>query len=127
MGSMLTLLRICKYPPPPLLMDIIPYFFVNLSPNFHRKTGVLILDGPPYKEYRKYLRGVQAVSTPYETFTASELKQRYPGALQFDDNVKGMLELDAGLLRADKALKSLQVGPIFFSFPFRLGWMRGKS
>ena len=56
-----------------------------------------------------FVGGVQASKRRHELYNGAELNRKFSGAVKYDGNAKGMIELDAGLLKADKALKCFQV------------------
>ena len=51
---------------------------------------------------------VYATGIPHEKLSSRQFCQRYPG-VRYDANYKGTLEIPAGTLKADKALRCYQV------------------
>ncbi len=67
-------------------------------------------EGPHCPTLADYKKGVESVKKPYTLYTASEICKKFPpGAVNYGKNCKGMIEHEAGLLRADKGLRAFQV------------------
>ncbi|XP_072033492.1 peroxisomal sarcosine oxidase-like [Amphiura filiformis] len=77
--------------------------------NIFKNTGLLVVeDQAPHKSYTQHLNAVKAVRKPHAVYTGSEINDKYAGAVHYEKSYKGMVELGAGLLKADKALRSFQ-------------------
>ncbi|XP_072041917.1 peroxisomal sarcosine oxidase-like [Amphiura filiformis] len=73
----------------------------------YSKTGVFQLEEPPYEDYNNHLKCLKSINKPYRLYSGKEINQEFPG-VRFEDHYKGMLELDGGVLMANKCLQSYQ-------------------
>ena len=83
------------------------HFCYKIMNNF-RNIGMLTVEQEPGKEIKEIKSSLDAAGESYEVLSSQELKKRYP-ELSFPSHYTGLLEHSAGILRADKCLKVLQV------------------
>ena len=59
---------------------------------------------------QSYISSFRECGVPHEVFTGREANRRYPDQLKLPDSYKCVYEYDAGILRANRAVTTLQVG-----------------
>ncbi|XP_077995829.1 peroxisomal sarcosine oxidase-like isoform X3 [Glandiceps talaboti] len=79
----------------------------ELSIKLITETPILSVCSPPYDVLAKKIDVLQKAGLPCETLSHQEIMNRFPG-MTFGSDFKGVLEKRAGVIRADKALASLQ-------------------
>jgi len=72
------------------------------------KTGLLVVDKSGSSELQDVVRSLKSVGVEYETLSAHSLRTKYP-CLSFDDSFSAVFDPTAGILRADKCLRAMQV------------------
>ena len=75
-----------------------------------RKTGILVFGEASSEPVQQYIDTVRECGVPHEVFTGREANRRYPDQLKLPDSYKCVYEYEAGILRANKAVTTLQVG-----------------
>lgn len=73
-----------------------------------RNVGLLSVEEAPGDKSKEVIESLIAAGETFEVLSNEQLKDRYPG-LNFSSNYSGVLERSAGILRADKCLRVLQV------------------
>lgn len=71
----------------------------------YRKTGVFQLEPPPYRDYTCHVASLDSIGKPYKLYSGKELNRDFEG-VRYDDDYRGMLELDGGVLMANRCLQS---------------------
>ena len=74
-----------------------------------RKTGLLVFGDANNKHVHQYIDTVQKCGVSHDVFTGSETNRRYPDQLKLPDSYTCVYDHDAGILRASKAVTTLQV------------------
>lgn len=79
---------------------------------------MLVIDKPPFKNLEAVKATNMALGVDFEVLSPEELHKRYPGILNIPRDHKAILETNAGLIKADKALECLRVryASIFWIF-----------
>ena len=95
----------------------------TLTVSFCRKTGILVFGEAGSKPVQQYIDTVRECGVSHEVFTGREANRRYPDQLKLPDSYKCVYEHDAGILRASKAVTTLQVAvtayaPVLFAVLF---------
>ena len=63
----------------------------------------------PDPEFQCYLDSMKECGVPYVIYTASEANKKYSNQLKLPESFSCVIEHDGGILKADKALATLQV------------------
>ncbi|PIK60023.1 hypothetical protein BSL78_03021 [Apostichopus japonicus] len=77
--------------------------------NLYQKLGMLVIDKPPFKNLEAVKATNMALGVDFEVLSPDELHKRYPGILNIPRDHKAILETNAGLIKADKALECLRI------------------
>ena len=78
-----------------------------------RNVGMLTVEKAPGEELQKFVKSLVAAGETFQVLSNKKLKETFP-ELSFLPHFSGVLEHSAGILRADKCLKVLQVEGIFY-------------
>ncbi|XP_071485319.1 peroxisomal sarcosine oxidase-like [Diadema antillarum] len=73
----------------------------------YRKTGMLVLSGPEREIYDRRLEETKNAGKPVEEIGHEERQRRYP-AFRHKDDTLTFIDVEAGILRANKALQCFQ-------------------
>ena len=76
--------------------------------NNFRTVGLLTVEGSSGENLREVRESLDAAGASYDILSNQSLKQRFP-ELSFLPHYKALLEHSAGILKADKCLRVLQV------------------
>ena len=76
--------------------------------NNFRTVGLLTVEGSSGENLREVRESLDAAGASYDILSNQTLKQRFP-ELSFPPHYKALLEHSAGILKADKCLRVLQV------------------
>ena len=76
--------------------------------NNFRNIGLLTVEQEPGEGIKSIISSLDAAGESYEVLSSQKLKKRFP-ELSFPSHYTGLLEHSAGILKADKCLKLLQV------------------
>lgn len=79
----------------------------NMLNNF-RNIGMLTVEQEPAKGIKEIIGSLDAAGESYEVLPSQKLKKIFP-ELSFPSHYTGLLEHSAGILKADKCLRVLQV------------------
>ena len=93
-----------------------PYFFSATV----RKTGLLVFGDANNKYVHQYIDTVQKCGVSHDVFTGSEANRRYPDQLKLPDSYNCVYEPHAGVLRANRAVITLQVKPSLSSYMYMI-------
>ena len=74
-----------------------------------RKTGILVFGEADSKPVCQYIDTVRECGVSHEVFAGREANRRYPDQLKLPDSYTCVYEYNAGILRASKAVNTLQV------------------
>ena len=66
------------------------------------------LEPPPYRDYTCHVASLDSIGKPYKLYSGKELNRDFEG-VRYDDDYRGMLELDGGVLMANRCLQSYLV------------------
>ena len=69
---------------------------------------MLTVEGDSGTGLKEIIKSLDTAGESYEVLSNQKLKQRFP-ELSFSPNYTGVLEQSAGILKADKCLRVLQV------------------
>ena len=73
-----------------------------------RTVGLLTVEGSSGENLREVRQSLDAAGASYDFLSNQKLKQRFP-ELSFPPQYSALLEHSAGILKADKCLRALQV------------------
>jgi len=76
--------------------------------NNFRNVGMLTVEQEPGEGIKEISSALDANGESYEVLSSQKLKKRFP-ELSFPSHYTGLLEHSAGILKAEKCLKVLQV------------------
>ena len=76
--------------------------------NYFRNVGELTVEDGPGKGLNEIRKSLDAAGEIYEVLSSQKMKQRFP-ELSYPPSYTGVLERSAGILKADKCLRVLQV------------------
>ena len=76
--------------------------------NTFRNIGMLTVKGGSGEHLEEIRKSLDAAGESYDTLSNQQLKQRFP-ELSYPPHYSAVLEHSAGILRADKCLRVLQV------------------
>ena len=77
----------------------------------YRKAGLLSIGERANIEIQSYINSLKACGVSHDVFTGSEANRRYPDQLKLPDRYNCVYEPHAGVLRANRAVITLQVKP----------------
>ena len=75
---------------------------------YRRNVGMLTVEKAPGEELKKFVKSLVAAGETFQVLSNKTLKETFP-ELSFLPHYSGVLEHSAGILRADKCLRVLQV------------------
>ena len=81
-----------------------------------RKTGLLVIDAPPYDTLTKMQDVLESINHKYTKLTGPEISRAYPG-VKVSADTKGIIEHDGWILMADKCLRLMQVRRMSSNLP----------
>ena len=93
--------------------------YLNLALfSLNRRTGVMVFgeNGDPYVQ--QTIKSMKIASIPHDVLSGAEINRRFPKQMKIPDDYVCVIEEDAGILYAQKALRAMQVNKYYYLHHF---------
>jgi sarcosine oxidase/L-pipecolate oxidase len=84
----------------------------------YKCTGVMVFgeNGDPYVQ--QTIKSMKIASIPHDVLSGAEINRRFPKQMKIPDDYVCVIEEDAGILYAQKALRAMQVNKYYYLHHF---------